>query len=467
MRMSALIVAAGLLCAPPLSAQLPAPSQYNSPPQWQVLARDVYKQLIEINTTDSSGSTTDAADAMAQRLLAAGFPAADVQVLGPVARKGTLVAPLRGRAAQLKPLLLLAHLDVVEAKREDWSFDPFVFREEGGYFYGRGTTDDKAMAAIWVTNLIRMKQQGLVPKRDIVLALSADEEGGDYNGVSWLLENHRPLVDAAYGINEGGGGEFANGKRLLNALQASEKVYLSFSAEASNPGGHSSRPAKDNAIYHIAEALGRLAHYDFPVELNEVTRTFFARMAKVESGQLAQDMAAVARGEAAASARLSEQPYYNALMRTTCVATMLQAGHAENALPQMARATINCRILPGKPADEVENTLRRVLADDKIRLTRMAPPKPSDPSPLTPEIMGAAERVVQEMWPEVPVVPTMGTGATDGLYFRNAGIAIYGIDGLFEDVNDARAHGKDERMAVQSFYEGQEFLWRLVSALTK
>lgn len=344
--------------------------------------------------------------------------------------------------------------------------DPFVLHEQDGYFYGRGTTDDKAMAAMFVANLIRMKKEGIVPKRDIIVALTSDEETGDYNGASWLLSNHRDLVDAAFAINEGGGGEILNGKRLLNELQASEKVFLSFKAEVSNPGGHSSRPTRDNAIYHLAAGLTRLAQFDFPVQLNEVTRAFFARMAKIENGQLAQDMLAVSQGDSAAAARLSEKPYYNALMRTTCVATMLQGGHAENALPQMARATINCRILPGKSPDDVERTLERVLADETIALTRLAPPKPSDPSPLTPEIMNAVERVTNEMWPGIPVVPVMSTGATDGLYFRQAGIPTYGM-GPFEDINDSRAHGRDERLPVQSFYEGQEFLWRLVNALAK
>jgi len=457
-------VLAVLVSAHPLAAQLPPNSKFYPPQQWQAVARDIYKQLIEINTTDSSGDNTAAANAMAQRLKDAGFPPGDVQVLAPAPRKGNLVARLRGRSSSLKPLLLLAHLDVVEARREDWSMDPFVLTERDGYFYGRGTTDDKPMAAIFVANLMRMKKEGIVPNRDIILALTADEEGGDYNGVSWLIANHRDLVDAAFALNEGGGGEQLNDKRLLNAMQASEKVYLSFHAEVTNPGGHSSRPSKDNAIYHLANALSRLAQFDFPVQLNDVTRAYFERMSKIESGQLAADMAAVARGDAAAQARLSEQPYYNALMRTTCVATMLQAGHAENALPQMARATINCRILPGKSADDVEQTLTRVLADDQIKLTRIAPPKPSDPSPLTPEIMNAMERVTNEMWPGVPVVPVMGTGATDGLYFRQAGVPTYGL-GPFEDINDSRAHGRDERLPVQSFYEGQEFLWRLVNVL--
>lgn len=457
-----------LIGASGLHAQgVPAPARYTSPAAWQQTSREIYQQLIDINTTDSSGSTTDAANAMARRLLDAGFAPADVQVLGPEARKGNLVARLHGKNVQRKPLLLMAHIDVVEAKREDWSFDPFKLREADGHFYGRGTADDKAMAAIWTATLIRLKKEGIIPDRDIILALTADEEGGNYNGVSWLLKNHRDLVAAAYGLNEGGNGEIDHGARLLNEVQASEKVFLSFHVEATNPGGHSSRPVKDNAIYRVAGALTRIGQFDFPVKLNDVTRAFFERTAKIKTGQLAQDMLAVTRDPAPADAwaHLAESPYYNALLRTTCVATMMHAGHAENALPQLARATVNCRLLPGDKPEDVQSTLVRIAADDKVSITPIAPAKPSEPSPLTPEVLGAIERITQEMWPGVPVVPTMGTGATDGLYFRNAGIPIYGVSGLFEDINDVRTHGKDERMLVQSFFEGQEFLWRLVNAL--
>jgi acetylornithine deacetylase/succinyl-diaminopimelate desuccinylase-like protein len=457
-----------LLCAAPLGAQeLPSPSSHTSPAEWQQFARSVYKELIEINTAVETGSTTEAAQAVAKRLRAAGFPAADVQVLGPHPRKGNLVARLRGQNSQLKPLLLLAHIDVVEAKREDWSFDPFEFREEGGYFYGRGTADDKAMAAIFTANLIRMKRENIVPNRDIILALTADEEGGDHNGVQWLLANHRSLVDAAYGLNEGGGGQNSGATRLLNAVQASEKVFVTYHFDVTNKGGHSSRPTRDNAIYELAEALTRLSHFQFPHKLNEITRGYFARMSKIEHGQLAQDMAGVARipADTQAVARLSEHALYNAYLRTTCVATMLEGGHAQNALPQLARATVNCRILPGENPEDVQRTLANVVANPKLTITQLAPAKPSQPSPLAPEVMGPIERTTQEMWPGVPVVPNMSAGATDGLYFRNAGIPIYGVSGLFNDINDSRAHGRDERMAVQSFYEGQEFLWRLVKAL--
>ncbi len=443
-------------------AQAPAPSAHDR------LARDVYQELVNINTTDSVGSTTKAAEAMAARLKAAGFPAADVRVLGPNPRKGNLVARLHGTGAR-RPLLLLAHLDVVEARKEDWSpdLDPFVFVERDGYFYGRGTSDDKAMAAIWVATLIRLKQEGFTPDRDIIVALTADEEGGTSNGVSWLLENHRDLIDADFALNEGGGGEIVNGRYLLNEVQASEKVYQSFQLEVTNPGGHSSLPTGNNAIYHLAEGLARLAKYDFPVALNPVTRTFFERTAGLEQGQTAADMKAVAKTppDPAAVERLSQaSPYYHALLRTTCVATRLEGGHADNALPQMARALVNCRMLPGADPTEVEQTIVKVLGDDQIKVTPVGQATPSDPSPLRPDVMIPVEQVTREMW-DVPTVPTMLTGATDGLYLRNAGIPTYGVSGLFEDINDTRAHGRDERVGVKPFYESREFLYRVVKAM--
>jgi acetylornithine deacetylase/succinyl-diaminopimelate desuccinylase-like protein len=434
----------------------------------QRLAREIFRELIEINTTDATGNTTRAAEAMAARLRAAGFPETDVQVLGPHPRKGNLVARLRGTGAR-KPLLLLAHLDVVEAKREDWSpeLDPFKFTEKDGFYYGRGTMDDKAMAAIWIANLIRFKREGFRPDRDLVVALTADEEGGEHNGVDWLLRNHRALVDAEYGLNEGGGGQSRDGKPLVHRVGASEKVYQDFRLEVTDPGGHSSQPRRDNPIYHLSEALARIGKHDFPVQLNEVTRAYFERMSRVESGQVAADMRAVAASEEpAAIARLAEVPLYNALMRTTCVATMLSGGHAPNALPQLARANVNCRMLPGSDPAEVRRTIERVVADPRITVTPVAPAKPSPPSPLRPDVMEPIERISTEMWPGVVVVPVMGAGATDGLYFRKEGIPIYGVSGLFAEVGDARAHGRDERIGVKAFYEGQDFLYRLVKALS-
>jgi len=440
-------------------------------PQQQLL-RDIYRELIEINTTDSVGDTTKAAEAMAARLRAAGFPDADTRVLVHPKnnRKGNLVARYRSANPKRKPLLLLAHIDVVEARKEDWSdnLDPFKLTERDGYFYGRGTGDDKAMAAIFVANLIRYKKENAQFDRDIILALTADEEGGDFNGAKWLIDNHRDLISAEFGINEGGGGRHRKNVKLFNGVQASEKVYQSFLLEVKNKGGHSSLPSRDNAIYQLVAGVERLAKFDFPVNLNEVTRGYFQKMSAIETGQTAADMKAVSAANASdaeAVRRLSVSPYYNALMRTTCVATRLDAGHAENALPQTARATVNCRILPQENANDVHRKLIEVLADDRISVTFIKEPKPSPPSPLKPEIVRPIEEATRVMWNDVPVVPIMGTGATDSLYFRQVNIPMYGVSGIFSDIDDNRAHRKDERLGIREFYDGQEFLDRLVKSL--
>jgi acetylornithine deacetylase/succinyl-diaminopimelate desuccinylase-like protein len=454
-----------------LSALMALPMNFSAQTQTmklsaeQQLAREIFQQLIEINTTDSIGDCTAAAKAMAERLKAVGFPEEDIKVLGPHPRKGNLVARLRGTGAR-KPILLLAHIDVVEAKRDDWSFDPFKFLEKDGYYYGRGTSDDKAMAAIFIANLIRFKQEGIKPDRDIIVALTADEEGGDYNGVEWLLKNHPHLIAADFGLNEGGGGAVRNGRKLFNSVQASEKVYQSFLFEVKNKGGHSSRPVKDNAIYHLAAALQRLAQFDFPVNLNEVTRAYLERVSKIESGETAAAMKGVAQNpsDVKSVAYVGNMPAYNATMRTTCVATMLEAGHAENALPQTARATVNCRILPTETAEQTRATLIKVVNDSRVTITPIKEPKPSPPSPLSAEVMKPIEMITEQMWPGVPIVPVMSTGATDSLYLRKAGIPIYGTSGIFGDIDDSRAHGKDERIGVKAFYDGQEYLYRLVKA---
>lgn len=434
----------------------------------QQLARELLKQLIEINTTDSVGDNTAAAQAMADRLLAAGFPPEDVQVLAPVERKGNLVARYRGRDTGRKPLLLLAHIDVVEADPADWTLPPFTFVEQDGYYYGRGTTDDKDEAAIYVANLIRMKEEGFVPDRDIILALTADEEGGNHNGVQWLLENHRDLIDAEYALNEGGGGALKDGQHIANNVQASEKVYQTFMLETTNPGGHSSLPLKDNAIYHLADALVRIRNHDFPVSLNEVTQAFFERSAELADGELADAMRGVLQDppDPASIAYFADMPYYNSRLRTTCVATRLDAGHADNALPQRARATVNCRVLPGESIDAVEHTLETVIGNSAVSISRVNTATPSPPSPLTPEMFDAIGQVTEELWPGVPVIPTMSTGATDGLYLRIAGIPVYGVSGLFGEIDDVRAHGQNERILIDSFFEGQEFLYRLTKKLS-
>jgi acetylornithine deacetylase/succinyl-diaminopimelate desuccinylase-like protein len=434
----------------------------------QQLAEDLLRELIEINTTHSTGNTTIAAEAMAAHLIAEGFPPEDVQVLGPSEKKGNLVVRYRGRGLDRKPLLLLAHIDVVEADPADWTLDPFTFTEQDGYYYGRGTNDDKDEAAIHIANLIRLKREGFQPDRDIIVALTADEEGGEENGVVWLLENHPDLIDAEYALNEGGDGSLKDGVRVANSVQASEKVYQSFTLEVTNPGGHSSLPVKNNAIYRLADALIRIRAYDFPVVLNEITRTFFERSAELEEDELAAAMQGVLQDppDPAAAAYLSRTPFYNSRLRTTCVATMVDAGHAENALPQRARANVNCRVLPGESIDVVQDTLVTVIGDTQVSVTPVAEATPSEPSPLTPEMLGAIEGVTEEMWPGVPVIPIMSTGATDGLYLRNAGIPVYGVSGIFYDIADNRKHGQNERIRIESYFDGQEFLYRLVTRLS-
>jgi acetylornithine deacetylase/succinyl-diaminopimelate desuccinylase-like protein len=436
------------------------------------LSHDIFRQLIEINTTDSVGSTTVAAQAMAQRLLDAGFPASDVQVFGPNARKGNMVARLHGTGAH-KPVLFICHLDVVEARREDWSLDPFKFTEKDGYFYGRGTEDIKEGDAILVTTFIRLKLEGYKPDRDIILALTADEEGGASNGVDWLLKNHRDLIDAEYILNpDAGDFEMDQGKRLLVGIQASEKLYTDFTLEVHNRGGHSSLPVPDNAIYQLAEGLTRLEHYQFPFELNEVTRAYFAKEADIVGGKEGADMKAIVQTppDEAAAARLAKTPFYNSRMRTTCVATRLEAGHANNALPGFARANVNCRILPGHPPDEIRAQLIKILAQPEISVTQVDSsglgPRANPPSPLRPDVMGGLEKVVNQMWPGVPVIPVMDAGASDGAISRAAGIPTYGVPGVFIDLNDDRSHGRDERLPVASFYEGVDFYYRFIKTLS-
>jgi acetylornithine deacetylase/succinyl-diaminopimelate desuccinylase-like protein len=453
------------VAAPAVSAAQEGPV---SPTEYRELARDFLRELVEIDTTDDTGDNTAAAEAMAARLRAAGFPDDDILVGGPTPTKGNLVVRLQGRDPALAPLLALAHIDVVAADPADWTIAPFEFLERDGYFWGRGVTDDKDEAAIYVANLIRMKEEGFVPERGIVVALTADEEGGSHNGVAWLLANHPDWIDAAYALNEGGGGMERDGVRISNNVQASEKVYQSFVFEATNPGGHSSLPVKKNAIYDLARALLAVQEHDFPVMLNEVTEAFFGGTADLVGGPIGDAMRRVLAdpGNAEAVAALAPEPQYNARLRTTCVATRLQGGHADNALPQLARATVNCRILPTHDPADVRAELQRLAGSD-IEITPVNQVQPSPPSPLTDEVLGAIERVTEAMWPGVPVLPIMSTGATDALYLRNAGIPVYGVSGLFHDVDDVRAHGQDERILIHHFFEGQEFLYRLVRALTE
>ena len=448
-----------LLLILPLCAQQPR----------EQLARDIFKQLIEINTTDSIGDNTRAAEAMATRFRAAGYPEQDIRVLGPAPRKQNLVVRLHGTGAA-RPVLFIGHLDVVEAKRSDWSFDPFVFREQDGYFYGRGTSDMKGDDAILVTMFLRLKREGFQPVRDMILALTSDEEGGTANGIDWLVTNHRDLIDAEFCVNsDGGGGDIKNGRRIYMSMQAAEKVFLSFKLEVTNPGGHSSLPTKDNAIYHLAEGLARLAKFDFPVRLFDVTRASFERMAPFYEGQLGADMRAVVGNphDEAVVARLSALPQYNAQLRTTCVATMLSGGHAENALPQSATAVVNCRLLPVDQAEDVERTLNQVLADPKIKVSVMKPPKPVAYTPISPTVWSAVTAATSKSWPGLSVIPQMSTGASDGIYLIAAGIPTYGVSGIFGDEDDVRAHGRDERVLVKSFYEAIGFMYDVGATLGK
>ncbi|MGA7236221.1 MAG: M20/M25/M40 family metallo-hydrolase [Bryobacteraceae bacterium] len=465
MRSAILLLASALLCGAALDDAT------------RRLSRDIFRELIEINTTDSIGNTTRAAEAMAKRLIDAGFPKADVQVLGPNDRKGNMVARLHGSGVK-KPVLILGHLDVVEARREDWTTDPFRFVEKDGYFYGRGTQDMKVDVAILVTTFIRFHREGYVPDRDLILALTADEEGGKFNGVDWLLKNHRDLVNAEFALNNDAGGvTLRNGKPVNVDVEATEKQYADFELTSLNPGGHSSLPKPDNAIYHLADALGRLEHSPFPVELNPITRAYFERRAPLENAQTKADMNAILRTppDPAALARLTADPRYNSMLRTTCVPTRLNAGHANNALPQTAQAIVNCRILPGHSPAETEQTLVRVFADPKVKVqflsadggVEKSPDSKGFPTVLPPpDVLHPLEKVASEMWPGAPVIPDMETGASDSIYTVAAGIPTYGINGVGIDQDDVRAHGKDERIRIAAYDQGVEFCYRFLKALT-
>jgi acetylornithine deacetylase/succinyl-diaminopimelate desuccinylase-like protein len=461
-----------MLCAAALMATCsvqfgPATAEGLNPNQQR--AFDIYKELIEINTVTATGDTAKAAEAMAARLRAAGFPDADVHAFSPAPRKGNLVARFRGTGAR-KPVLLVAHIDVVPASREDWSTDPFKLIEQDGYFYARGSGDDKYMAAAFIANLIRYRQEGYKPDRDIIVALETDEEilDKDALGIQWLLKNHRDLIDAEFALNEGGGVGLKGGKPIRNSVQTSEKVSISYALTVKNKGGHSALPVRDNAIYRLAAGLTRLSAFSFPVRLNETTRVYFERTAQMDGGQVADDLRAVLSGQTDSTAlsvvRLSASPSLNAQLRTTCVATMLDGGSAINALPQIATAKVNCRIMPGEVGDEVKATLERVLADDQIAVTQIDQATLSAPSALSDDVIGPITKLSAEFWPGAVVLPIMSAGATDGSYLRNAGIPTYGHSGLASDVAESRAHGRDERIPVKSFFEGNEYLYRLVKA---
>jgi acetylornithine deacetylase/succinyl-diaminopimelate desuccinylase-like protein len=451
-----------------LAAAAMAPAGSNSPEPYRHLVLGIYRELVNSNTSYSTGQTTPAAEAMARRLLDAGFAKEDVIVLGAAPHKANLVARYRGTGAG-RPLLLLAHLDVVEALREDWSVDPFTLLEKDGYFYGRGTGDDKAQAAIWTANLIRYKQEGWRPGRDLILALTADEEGGGaYNGVDWLLKNRRELIDAELCLNEGGWGEMRDGKRLLNLVQVGEKHSATYRLEVRNPGGHSSMPVKENAIYRLAAALTRVAALEFPFRLNDVTRAYLDTLARLEKEPLATRLRRGATGDPEALKAVAQaSPQWNAVIRTTCVATGLDGGHAVNALPQTAGARVNCRILPDETPEDVKAVLEKAVADETVAISVTNANGASPMSPMRPDVAEAVRRTTSALWPDVVALPYMVMGGTDGRMLRQAGIPTYGVQGIFYDAGDIRFHGRDERVRVDSFYEGQEFLYRLVKELAQ
>ena len=466
------LTACALSLAPTVAAQqrkpVFTPGALNADQQ---IARDIYKELIEIKTGVTTGNITTAAVAMAKRFRDAGIPEADIFVGGPLPEKHNVVARIRGSGTGgQKPLLLLAHLDVVEALKADWSpeLDPFVFTERDGYYYGRGTADDKAMAAIFVANVFRMKKEGYVPDRDIIIALTADEESGPANGVDWLLKNHRAKVDAGLVINEGGGGTLRNGTPLFNGVQATEKITTNFTLRATNKGGHSSVPRDDNAITALADALSKVGRHTFPIQFNDVTRAFFAKTADLETPAMGRAMKAIVANprNARAAAIVTRDVRYNSMLRTTCVATMLSGGHATNALPQLAEANVNCRLYPTDNAERVRGEFVKVIKDTSVAVVIRSQRPPSPPSPLLPEVIGPVTQITKDLFGDIPVIPLMSTGATDSRFFRALGIPAFGVSGLFSDPTvDARAHGRDERMRVHSFYDGQEFLYRLTKAL--
>ena len=453
------------------STLLGAGAQAQAPRPDEAAFRDTYKELVETNTTFSAGSCTLAAERMAARLKAAGFPESDLHLLIPPdhPKDGNLVAIYPGKDPKAKAVLMLAHIDVVEAKREDWTRDPFTLVEEGGYFYARGSSDDKAQAAIWVDNLIRYRKEGFKPRRTIKMALTCGEEGGgQVNGAHWLAQTQRALIDAEFALNEGAGGNFdAAGKRVTHNVQAGEKTSVGFKLEVTNPGGHSSRPVPDNAIYHLIRALDRISQYEFPVQLNDATRGYFTKMSKIVGGETGAAMSAIVANpqDKAAYATLAKDPSLHAILGTTCVATRLDAGHANNALPQRATAIVNCRIFPGVPVEEVQQTLVKVAADPAVSITwpsdgrsRVEPGAP----PLTPQVMGPIEKISAQMWPGVPVVPILLAAGTDAKPLIAVGIPTYGVSGIFYEPDLGHIHGLNERIKVTSLYEGRDFLYQLV-----
>jgi acetylornithine deacetylase/succinyl-diaminopimelate desuccinylase-like protein len=459
------LLVGGAAAAPDLPPSGPLP-----PATVQAESRDILAELIGVNTTHAMG-TAAAARLVVARLKGAGFTDADLHVLTVTDHPGqdNVVVRLRGKG-RARPILYECHLDVVEAKPEDWSLPPFKMTEQDGYFYGRGAIDMKDEDTAVLVSLLRLKREGFVPDRDIIVAFTTDEEGGDANGVDWLMKTHRDKVDAEFAINaEDGGGAIDAGKRLGYGVQTSEKSYVTYQIEVTNPGGHSSQPEPDNAIYRLATGLLKVQALQFPVKLNDTTRGFFTAQATHQTGQMAADMTSVGSGapDPAALKRLEADPHWSPYLRTTCVATMAQAGHAENALPQRAAAIIQCRMIPGDTQDVTLDLIRSGLDDPQVKLSVISPAEAEPESPLPPTLMKTVKAVVGEMWPGVAVFPSMDVGASDALFSRIAGVPTYGLDGMFYDVDDNRAHGRDERTAIQSFYEDVEFNYRLMKAISR
>ena len=459
-RLTAVLLAVAVAVA----AAAPAPP---AGPDVRALAESLLAELVGFRSTATRpAQVRAAAEAMARRLLDAGFPPDDVQLLDPGDGKASLVARYRGRG-QGAPILLMAHLDVVDAEPEAWSFPPFAFGKDERYYYGRGTSDNKAGAATLVANFIRLRAEGFEPARDLIMALTGDEET-DGAHIGWLVRERRDLVDAEFALNtDAGGGLYdGNGEPQVFYVQTSEKIYQSFELTATNPGGHSSVPRADNAIYQLARALVRIADHDFPIHLNDGTRVFFERTAAYQHGELGPLMLATARGDLDAAERVAAaSATFNALLRTTCVATRLTAGHADNALPRVARAVVNCRILPNETPDEVEATLRAWVDDTAVTFRRVEQARPSPPSPVRPQVLEPIEQLVAEIWPGTPVIPSMSTGATDGLFVRNGGIPVYGVSAIFAQADEVRAHGLDERVGIEEFHRAVEFWYRLLRRL--
>jgi acetylornithine deacetylase/succinyl-diaminopimelate desuccinylase-like protein len=435
--------------------------------RWDTVAHDLLKELVEINTQGSDGNTITAAQAMAARLKAAGFPDSDVVVLENAPRKGNLVARLRAKNPSRKPLLLLSHIDVVEAKPSDWTLPPYRFTEQDSGFYGRGVSDNKDDVAIDLALIMRMRAENFPLDRDIIVAATTDEEGGGNNGVAWLIANHKALIDAEYGLNEGGSGRVRDGRKLSHDVQLAEKKVLNLRLVATNPGGHSSRPVKDNAITHLAEALVKVGAFDFPVHLNDVTRAYFSQSSALVAPEMGAAMRAIVANpnDAKAAAVVATDPSYNSQMRTTCVATMLTGGHASNALPQRAEATVNCRVLPDEDREYVVSMITKAIDNPKVTVEAAGNVRNTVIIPLPSDLRSHLERETKAMWPGLPVIPTMGTGATDGSRLRNAGIPTFGVAGQF--YGDSNAHGMNERIPQAAFYESLEFMYRLVAGVSR